>query len=352
MNKLIDKVSELNKPLLFILTVLILLLIGFLDLITGVEASISIFYLIPIAISSWFLNEWMGLFISLFSSIVFYLADLLGSPSYRHPLTPYWNALVMLGTFILFSKLLSELKKVMEKENIMALQTQQSLLPKKDPVVSGFSILSIWQPAKAVSGDGYDFIPLNENNLGISLADACGHGYPAALLMSNLQASSRIIADRYRSPEKVCNNLNKIITSYEIDNKFISFFYGILDTKNKIFVYSNAGHPPPIVLRSNDDILYLSRGGLLFGVNSEASYELDKVHLEKGDRIFLFTDGIIETRNSAGEEFGEGRLIELLKECFSLPIINFRERVLETINQFGNGNIADDITLLVVSVNN
>ena len=352
MNKLIDKVSELNKPLLFILTVLILLLIGFLDLITGVEASISIFYLIPIAISSWFLNEWMGLFISLFSSIVFYLADLLGSPSYRHPLTPYWNALVMLGTFILFSKLLSELKKVMEKENIMALQTQQSLLPKKDPVVSGFSILSIWQPAKAVSGDGYDFIPLNENKLGISLADACGHGYPAALLMSNLQASSRIIADRYRSPEKVCNNLNKIITGYEIDNKFISFFYGILDTKNKIFVYSNAGHPSPIVLRSNGDILYLSRGGLLFGVNSEASYELDKVHLKKGDRIFLFTDGIIETRNSAGEEFGEGRMIELLKKCSCLPINDFRKKVLETINRFGNGNIADDITLLVVSVNN
>ena len=162
MDNLIDKVSELNKPLLFILTLLILLLIGFLDLITGVEASISIFYLIPIGISSWFINEWMGLFISLFSSIVFYLADLLGSPSYRHPLTPYWNALVMLGTFILFSKLLSELKKVMEKENIMALQTQKSLLPKKDPEVNGYSILSIWQPAKAVSGDGYDFIPFND----------------------------------------------------------------------------------------------------------------------------------------------------------------------------------------------
>jgi serine phosphatase RsbU (regulator of sigma subunit) len=352
MNKLINKISDLNKPLLFILTVLILLLIGFLDLITGVEVSISIFYLIPVGISSWFINELTGFFISLLSSVVFYLADLLASHSYRHPLTPYWNALVMLGTFILFSKLLLELKKAIEKENIMALQTQQSLLPQKDPEICGYSILSIWQPAKVVSGDSYDFVHLNDNRLGISLADTCGHGYPAALLMSNLQASFRIIADNHQSPERVCSNLNKIITSYEIGNKFISFFYGILDTKNRMFIYSNAGHPPPIVLRSSGDIHYLSRGGLLFGVNSEASYELDKVYLGKGDRIFLFTDGIIETRNSAEEEFGEGRMIELLKKCSNLPVNDFRKRVLETINKFGNGNIADDITLLVVSVNN
>jgi serine phosphatase RsbU (regulator of sigma subunit) len=352
MNQLINKISELNKPLLFILTSLILLLIGFLDLITGVEVSISIFYLIPIAISSYFINELTGFFVSLLSSVVFYLADLFASHSYRHPLTPYWNALVMLGTFILFSKLLSELKKAIEKENIMALQTQQSLLPQKDPEICGYSILSIWQPAKVVSGDSYDFIPFGENKLGISLADTCGHGYPAALLMSNLQASFRIIADNHRSPEKVCSNLNKIITSYEIGNKFISFFYGILDTNNRTFIYSNAGHPPPIVLRSTGDNLYLSRGGLLFGVNSEAPYELDKVHLEKGDRIFLFTDGIIETRNSAGEEFGEDRMLELLKRCIKLPVNDFRKKVLDTINRFGNGYIADDITLLVVSVNN
>ena len=352
MNSLINKVSGLNKLLFSILTLLILLLIGFLDLITGVEASVSILYLIPVALGSWFINKWMGLLLSILSSVVFFLADLLGSSSYHHPLTPYWNALVMLGTFILFSILLSELRKAVERENILALQTQQSLLPQEDPEIYGYGISSIWQPTKVVSGDSYDFVHISENMLGISLADVCGHGYPAALLMSNFQASFRIIAENQPSPEKVCRHLNRIISNYEIDNKYISFFYGILDTEDNTFVYSNAGHPPPIVLHSSGDIMHLSRGGLLIGVDPEASYEPDKVHLEKGDKVFLFTDGIIEARNFAEKEFGEERLIELFKKHSNKPENDFRKIVLETINRFGNGNIEDDITLLVVSVNN
>lgn len=352
MDKFLNKLSRLNKPLHFVITLLFLLSIGLLDIITGVEASVSIFYLIPVALSSWFLNEWMGMLFSLLSSIVFFIADLLDSHSYLHPLTPYWNALVMLGTFILFAKLISELKKAIEKENTMALQTQQSLLPQKDPQICGFNILSIWQPAKVVSGDSYDFIPFSENMLGISLADVCGHGYPAALLMSNLQASFRVMAYNYQSPDEVCINLNNIISNYQIENKFISFFYGILDTKDKIFIYTNAGHPPPIVLRSSGKILHLSKGGLLFGVKAEASYEVDKIYLREGDRIFLFTDGIIETRNSAEEEFGEERLLEFLKTNINLSENEFREKLLETINKYGNGNIDDDITLMVLSVDN
>jgi serine phosphatase RsbU (regulator of sigma subunit) len=350
MNKFFNKASRLNKPLVFILTVVSLLLIGLLDLDTGVEVSISIFYLIPIAISSWFLTRWMGVVFSFLSAIFFFLADFLSSRSYSHPLTPYWNALVMLGTFILFAQLLTALKIAIEKENIMALRTQKSLLPQKDPEIPGYRIFSIWQPTKVVSGDSYDFITLSDNRLGISLADVCGHGYPAAILMSNLQAAFRIIADNHQSPENVCNNLNRIISNYNINDKFTSFFYGILDTDNKKFIYSNAGHPPPIILRSTGDILHLSVSGLLLGVTNEASYQLEKIQLEKGDIMFLYTDGIIETRNYAGDEFGESRMIELLKNCLHLPVNDFRKKVLDTIDKFGNGNIDDDITLLVVSL--
>jgi serine phosphatase RsbU (regulator of sigma subunit) len=349
-DKLFNRVSKLGTVSLIGISFLFLLIIGFGDWVTGAELSISIFYLIPIALSAWFIHRWAGIMLALMSIIIWFFADIFNSPYYSHPVIPYWNSLIMFGFFIVFALLLSALKNAFERENILALNIQKSLLPQKNPDVSGFKIFTIWQPTRVVGGDYYDFIHLKENNLGIALADVCGHGFPAALLMSNVQASFRIIASHDHSPREVCNHLNIIMNSYLMPEKYTSFFYGILDTQEKKFVYANAGHPFPIIIRSNGEINYLTNGGLLLGVNPNTSYEQSAINLEKGDVLLLYTDGIVETRNAVGEEFGENRLIDFCKTNMNMEEINFRENILATLNKFSNSNIDDDITLVVVFV--
>jgi sigma-B regulation protein RsbU (phosphoserine phosphatase) len=286
--------------------------------------------------------------LALMSVIIWFFADFFNSPYYGHPVIPYWNSLIMFGFFIVFALLLSALKSAVERENIMALNIQKSLLPQKNPDVSGFRIFTIWEPTRVVSGDYYDFIHLKENNLGIALADVCGHGFPAALLMSNVQASFRIISSHDHSPKEVCDHLNSIMNSYLMPEKYTSFFYGILDAERREFVYANAGHPFPIIIRSNGEINYLTNGGLLLGVNPNTSYEQSIINLEKGDILLLYSDGIVETRNAAGEEFGENRLIEFCKKNMNLKEKIFRENILTALDKFSNSNIDDDITLVVI----
>ncbi|HEX9251802.1 MAG TPA: SpoIIE family protein phosphatase, partial [Ignavibacteriaceae bacterium] len=288
MNKLINKISKMNRTSLIGSSILLLCFIGFIDWSTGTELSISIFYLIPIAICAWFVNKWTGVVLAIISITIWFLSDYFDSSSYNHPITPYWNALIMLGIFVLVSELLSALKRVIDRENILALNIQKNLLPGKNPEISDYKVFSIWEPTRVVSGDYYDFIQLKENVLGISLADVCGHGFPAALLMSNVQATFRIIAGHNHAPKEVCDHLNSILISYNMPDKFTSFFYGILDAENKEFTYSNAGHPPPIILRANGKIDRLSVGGFLLGVNPIAKYEQETVYIESGDIILLY----------------------------------------------------------------
>ncbi len=350
MNKLFNKLSKMKRISLISLSILLLLFIGFVDWITGAELSISIFYLIPIALCAWFIHRWAGIMLALMSITIWFLSDFINTPSYSHPIIPYWNSLIMLGIFVVFALLLSKLKDAFERENTLALNIQKSLLPQKSPAIAGYKIFSIWEPTRVVSGDYYDFINLTNNNLGISLADVCGHGFPAALLMSNIQATSRIIASHNHSPQEVCNYLNKIMIDYVMPEKFTSFFYGILEAEKRKLTYSNAGHPPPIVLRKNEKIDHLSCGGFLLGVDSNATYQQETVHLEKGDVILFYTDGIVETRNSLGKEFGENRLIDFCKKHKHLPENKFNKTILSTLNKFSNSNIDDDITLVVISV--
>lgn len=350
MHRLINKLSKMKRISLIGLSILFLLFIGFVDWITGFELSISIFYLIPITLTAWFIHRRAGIILAMMSITIWLTSDLINSPSYSHPIVPYWNTLIMLGIFIAFAVLLSTLKSAVERENIMALSIQKSLLPQKNPEILGFRIYAIWQPTRVVSGDYYDFINLTNNNLGISLADVCGHGFPAALLMSNIQATLRIIAGHNHSPKEICDHLNSIMINYVMPEKFTSFFYGVLNAEKKEFTYSNAGHPPPIIIRNNGEIYHLSNGGLLLGVEPNASYQQAKVQLEKGDVLLLYTDGILETRNAFGEEFGESRLIDICKKNIHLSENDFGKNILTIINKFSNDNIEDDITLVIISV--
>jgi sigma-B regulation protein RsbU (phosphoserine phosphatase) len=171
------------------------------------------------------------------------------------------------------------------------------------------------------------------------------------LLMSNLQATFRAIAAHDHSPLEVCEHLNNLMINYTIPDKYTSFFYGVLNVERKSLTYSNAGHPPPIVLRNNGDIEKLYSNGFLLGVDPVAAYKESVTEMVKGDVLLLYTDGIIETRNPAGEEFGENRLIEILQENLSMQENELNSTIIKTLETFSKGNIDDDITMVIVFVN-
>ena len=140
----------------------------------------------------------------------------------------------------------------MQEEDLRrAREIQQSLLPKDIPQVPGFELAAAWQPARAVGGDYYDVVKLDEKRLGVCIADVVGKGVSAALLMANVQAIVRAFAPGSESPSQLCHRVNGVLCGNIDTGKFVTFFYGVLDADQRTFQYCNAGHPRPIVLSGN-----------------------------------------------------------------------------------------------------
>jgi hypothetical protein len=348
MNQIIRYLSKLQKTRIFLLSLFLLFIIGLIDYSTGVELSFSIFYLLPVIICAWFVDRRSGLILSLAGTFIWYLSDLLTSPSYSHPVIPYWNAFVMLGTFTIISEIFYALKLSIDRENQLAIKVQTGLLPKEIPAFNSLQISVTWKPLSHVSGDYYDLVRLGDNKLGICIADVSGHGVAAALLMSNIQAGFRMTLQNDIHPQEVCRQLNHTIKQHQLNDKFVSFFYGIIDTEEKSLLYSNAGHPPPFVVRQDGSADQLSKGGTLLGIVREYCCECGKVMLNDGDVITLFTDGLSEAKNLNSDQFGEEKIMDICKSNIELDSHEIKNNIINAVNEFNNHLHDDDITLLIV----
>lgn len=227
---------------------------------------------------------------------------------------------------------------------------QQELLPKEIPQFAGFQISGTWQPARLVSGDYYDVLKFGVHKFALCIGDVVGKGMSAALLMSNLQAAVKALASESVTPKELCDQVNRLISKNIARGKFITFFYALVDVEARRLIYSNAGHNPPIVLRRDGALLRLDKGGALLGVFPEWSYQEAEVKLTSGDQVVLFTDGVSEAQDSKGEEFGEERLIELLRDARGLAATELLREVIETVARFCSGNFHDDATLIAMMV--
>jgi len=341
--------SRPRKPFLMRL-MLLLVVVGAIDYITGVEVSFSALYLVPVALGAWVLGRRTGVFFSIVSAIVWYLADFMSSPSYSHPLIPYWNALVMLAGFLTTALVLARLKQTIDGENRLAREIQERLLPREIPRVAGYEIAGAWRPAQSVSGDYYDVITLDDDLLAFCVGDVVGHGIPAALLMSNLQAAVRMLAISKLPPREICTQLNKFIFSNTTRDKFITFFYGVLDISKREFVYTNAGHNRPLLMRTNGDRISPSEGGIALGLLPDFGYNQGRVHLEEGDLLLLYTDGVVEARNLRNELFDDERLLNVLEENHTKGATATCNSILQVVSEFSKGIYQDDLTLLALSV--
>ena len=240
-------------------------------------------------------------------------------------------------------------KRRLEEELAIASNIQSRLFPKHLPAIPGYDVAARSTPTRHVGGDYYDAIDLGDGFVLIAIADVSGKGVPAALLMSNVQASLRALACRGMDLAGNAAKINDIIYANTDFNKYATFFYGILDTASNLLRYTNAGHNPPMLLRSDGVIETLDAGGLPVGLMPGSVYESGETTLHPGDLLVLYTDGVTEAESSDEEEFGTGRLELLVRETASEAACDVLERIAADVDEFATGMPqADDITMLVL----
>ena len=227
---------------------------------------------------------------------------------------------------------------------------QRALLPSSMPVMAACEMGAVWRPASAFGGDCYDVLPFSTTRAAISIGDVAGKGLPAAFLMSNLQASVRAFAGDEAAPALVVERANRALCRHTPLDRFVTFFYGVLDTDARTLHYSNAGHNFPILVRANGSIIRLGMGGMVLGVSADASYAQEAVTLESGDRIVLFTDGITEAEGRDGDEFGDDRLLETVVSLRHESPWRMVDAIVNRVAGFTGGLFRDDATLLAVSI--
>lgn len=237
-----------------------------------------------------------------------------------------------------------------ERDVELSSEIQRGFLPREIPQVHGFEISRFWRPARVVGGDYYDVIKFDEDHVAVCIADVVGKGMPAALLMSNLQAAVKASASVSTQPRDLCERVNRLLCRNVQPGRLISLFYGLLDAVTRRLVYAGAGHNPPILLRRDGSCSRLAEGGRVLGVAPDWSCRQGEIGLEPGDRLVMFTDGVTEARNDEDEEFGEGRLIDVVTRFRDLAPQAIHERIASALFRFCPGGIQDDATLLTVAV--
>jgi sigma-B regulation protein RsbU (phosphoserine phosphatase) len=238
------------------------------------------------------------------------------------------------------------------KELEIARQIQSSTLPQSVPTLTGLDIAARYAPMSAVAGDFYDFLCIDEKRVGILIADVTGHGVPAALIASMLKVAFAGQAAHAHDPARVLTGLNRALCG-KFDAHFVTAAYLFVDLEKSLLRYSAAGHPP-LMLASGTagNVREIEENGLMLGMFPEAAYSCVGIQVATGDRCLLYTDGILEAKNTAGEEFGKSRCEEFLETQRDIPAALFANALLENIAGFSGHNSAraqeDDITLLVL----
>ncbi len=239
-----------------------------------------------------------------------------------------------------------------QKELEIAEQIQTSILPREVPRLAGIEIAARYLPMSAVAGDFYDFLTLEGRKLGILVADVTGHGVPAALIASMLKVAFAVQTAHAQNPERVLIGLNQALCG-KFEEHFVTAAYLYADLDAKIVRYAGAGHPPLLLCsRSNGATRSIEQNGLFLGMFPDAAYSSIEIPLRQDDRYVLYTDGLLESTNAKGEEFGLPRCKQFLESHFRLAAAALADELLSEIAQWSarsSGRLQeDDMTLIVV----
>lgn len=234
----------------------------------------------------------------------------------------------------------------LESELNVAANMQKTLLPEEAPDMKGLDIGVISVPAKAMSGDYFNFVHHDQNVLGVAIADIIGKGVPAALCMSMIKYAMDSMYDKYVTSSEVLYDLNKVVEKNVDPSMFITMFYGIYDLSTHTFEYAAAGHEPGLLYKAEEDRFYdLETRGLVLGVSAETEYREDLVKIKEGDMIVLFTDGVTETRINH-QFLSRTQLTAIVRKHMHLSMREMTEAIHRDLLQVANFELKDDQTII------
>lgn len=243
---------------------------------------------------------------------------------------------------------IAEAERQMAKEMQQAAMIQQRLLPSAAPGVEGLDIAGKTVACRTVGGDYYDFLTFPDGRVGMLVGDVAGKGMPASLLMSSLQARVQVLFEDSADLARKISQLNKSTCKTCPDNRFITFFMTIADPSSGQLTYVNAGHNPPLLIRTAGQFEDLAGGGMILGIMPMATYQERQASLDPGDVLVLFSDGVTEASDPNDQEFGERRLAELVASLRDRPAAEIVEEIHKAVAAFSEGApAADDITVVV-----
>lgn len=235
-----------------------------------------------------------------------------------------------------------------------AKQIQNSILPKSSPKHGPYDIAGRSDSLDSVGGDLFDYIPITDKILGVAIADASGHGFPAALQVRDIYMGLRMGMARDFKIVRTVERLNQIIHESKMTSRFVSLFYGELEATG-LFIYVNAGHPAPFHLAADGTVTHLGEGGPILGPLRHATYDRGVVKMRPGDLLVIYTDGLTETRRTldsdepdAFEEYGVERLVEVARRHQGASATRVLEALFDEVTAFGDSPAEDDRTAVVV----
>jgi len=261
---------------------------------------------------------------------------------------------------------LNKAYSVIRKDLEAAVKIQFSLLPKSASRIYGVQFDWIFLPSTFVAGDIFNYFKLDEDHLGFYLLDVAGHGIPAAMLSFTLskiispgehrenllkRVSSEPPYYKLTAPADLMLTLNERFQSGDDVMQYFTIVYGIMDTTTGRTTLTQAGHPSPVFMKKGGEVTFVGQGGYPVGIMPGLEYEELQLQLEKGDRLFLYSDGITECNDDRGEQFSEERLIKLIQGGQDLPEKELLDKIEESLRQWkGNDEFEDDVTLLALEV--
>lgn len=237
------------------------------------------------------------------------------------------------------------MRRKMELEDAIAVHRR--LLPRELPELPGFTIAASSRSFDHIGGDYYDVLSMGEK-VAICIGDVIGKGLPAALMMANLQAAVKVTAAPWIAPSELCQRINELACGNGATDKFISFFYAVLNVPTHKLTYCNCGHNLPVLVRANGTVERLEKGGTLIGIRKDELFQESTLTLEPGDRLLLFTDGLSEAEDAEGRQYSEDRLVELLRAIGTNSAQETLNEILHSVDAHCGSRFSDDATGLTL----
>jgi len=361
----IQWVEKLPKYILFIVSVFFVIILGFLDYLSGTDLSFYVFYVIPVLFVVWFAGKRYGFLICFFCFASWYIDTFYKRGIEFGSMVLFWNMLVELSFFTLIIFSVSALKKTIEKQEeverqkisrelSIAKEVQQKLFPQSSPEIKHLEYFGLCIPAEAVGGDYYDYFKVNQNESAFAIGDISGHGLSSALLMAGLVGFVRSNAIMYNDDLKIfMEKVNKLMCDSTDGSKFATFFYSVYNSEEKTLRFVNAGHNPPLLYRAKaKSFEELKTDGFIIGGICDFKYKDAAIKLDGEDLLLYYTDGITEYFNSKDEQFGEDRLKNVIEKNYTLSAKDICNKIIEEVKGYSNGiQQADDMTLLAIKIN-